>query len=213
MTVEAQATPRTDGAPETCQLVEPAETYRDSFLEGAAEFAEEGRIDSTYAAYLGYSLRRLAREFDAFVWDLRRMADPSRLHQSGYQDAVHWLVDGDHYLGQTSIRPELGTPYLITYGGHIGYSIRPSYRRRGYGRHILRLALHRCKELGLERVLITCDEDNSASRRIIEANGGLFESAMVMDSVVARAEGRSGDEEVRKLRYWIDLPRPTRRAL
>ena len=85
----------------------------------------------------------------------------------------------------------------------MGYSIRPRQRRRGYGRRILGLALQRCRELELERVLVTCDEDNIASKRIIEANGGHFESSLVMDAGAARSEGRGG--EIRKLRYWIDL--------
>ena len=190
-------------AARSCRLVEPSETYRDSFLEGAAEFAGEGRLDSTYAAGLGYDLVRLGRDLPSFLRDLRRLGDPPRLYGGGYQDRVYWLVDGGRYLGQTSIRPDLRTRYLITYGGHVGYSIRPRQRRRGYGRRILGLALQRCRGLGLERVLVTCDEDNVASRRIIEANGGLYENGLVMDAGTARAEGRGG--EIRKLRYWIDL--------
>ena len=190
-------------AADTCRLVEPSEAYRDSFLEGAAEFAGEGRLDSTYAAGLGYDLVRLGRDLPSFVRDLRRLGDRSGFDGRGYPDRVYWLVDGGRYLGQTSIRPDLRTEYLITYGGHVGYSIRPGQRRRGYGRRILGLALERCRELGLERVLVTCDDDNVASKRIIEANGGVFESDMVMDARTARAEGRGG--EIRKLRYWIDL--------
>ena len=187
-----------------CRLVEPSEGYRDSFLEGAAEFAGEGRLDSTYAAGLGYDLVRLGRDLPSFVRDLRRLAEPRRRYGGGYPDRVYWLVDGGRYLGQTSIRPDLKSRYLITYGGHVGYSIRPRQRRRGYGRRILGLALQRCRGLGLERVLVTCDEDNIASKRIIEANGGHFESSLVMDAGAARSEGRGGGE-IRKLRYWIDL--------
>ena len=188
----------------TCRLVEPSERFRDSFLEGAAEFAGEGRLDSTYAAGLGYDLGRLDRDLPAFLRDLRRLGEPPGLYRGGYQDRVYWLVDRGLYLGQSSIRPDLKTEYLITYGGHVGYSIRPGHRRRGYGRRILGLALERCRELGLERVLVTCDEDNVASRRIIEANGGRFESDMVMDHRTVRAEGRGGGQ-IRKRRYWIEL--------
>ncbi len=195
------ARPEAAGA---CRLVEPSERYRDSFLEGAAEFAGEGRLDSTYAASLGYDLVRLTRDLPSFLGDLRRLGHGSRLHGSGYPDRVYWLVDRGRYLGQASIRPDLSTRYLITYGGHVGYSIRPRHRRRGYGRRILELTLQRCRALGLERVLVTCDEDNVASRRIIEANGGLFESGMVMDAAIARAEGRGG-RQIHKLRYWIEL--------
>ena len=188
----------------TCRLVEPSERYRDSFLEGAAEFDGEGHLGSTYAAALGYDLGRLDRDLPAFLRDLRRLGEPPRLYGGGYQDRVYWLVDRGLYLGQTSIRPDLRTPYLMTYGGHVGYSIRPRRRRRGYGRRILELALERCREIGLERVLVTCDEDNVASRRIIEANGGRFEKGLVMDARTARAEGRGGGR-ILKLRYWIEL--------
>ncbi|MFH1567843.1 MAG: GNAT family N-acetyltransferase [Gemmatimonadota bacterium] len=183
----------------------PSERCEASFLEGAAEFAAEGRLDSTYAGFLGYDLARLQREFPTFVWDLCRLGQRQRLRSTGYQDRVLWLVDGGQYIGQTSIRPELNTPYLITYGGHIGYSIRPSRRRRGYGRRILALALEKAAAMGMERALVTCDADNQASRRIIEANGGRFESAMAMTRDVLRAEGRTSAEAMDKLRYWIEL--------
>ncbi len=204
MTVEARIADPSRGEHDACTLAAPHPQYRDTFIDGAAEFDAEGRLDSTYAAFLGYDLPRLHRDFDSFVHDLTRMAHKARVRQAGYRDCVFWLVDDGRYVGQTSIRPELGTPYLITYGGHIGYSIRPSHRRQGYGRRILELALSQCARLGLQRALVTCDEDNTPSRRIIESNGGVFESGLVMDDIVARAEGRAG-EEVRKLRYWFEL--------
>ena len=207
MTVEARIA---DGILEEhpfCRLVLPGVEYRRSFLEGAAEFAAGGRLDSTYAPFLGYDLAGLDVDFAGFVAGLRRLAEPARVQQAGYRDRVLWLVDDGDYIGQASLRPELGTPYLLTYGGHIGYSIRPSRRRRGYGRRILALALEACVDFGLPRVLVTCDEDNTASRRIIEANGGRFESGLIMDPAAVRAEGRPG-EEVRKLRYWFDLEEP-----
>ena len=204
MTVEARIVDDALGENSSCRLGVPAISYRKSFLEGAAEFAVLGRLDSTYAPFLGFDLAGLEADFGGFVASLQRLAEPSRVQQAGYRDRVLWLVDGGRYVGQASLRPELGTPYLITYGGHIGYSIRPSLRRRGYGRRILELALDACAEFNLHRALVTCDEDNAASRRIIEANGGRFESEMAMDPAAARAEGRPG-EKVRKLRYWFDL--------
>ena len=188
----------------SCFLDSPSERYEDSFLQGADEFQREGRLDSTYAEFLSYDLPRLRRQFGSFVRDLRELGK-SRGRKSGYRDCVLWLVDDGHYIGQTSIRAELGTTYLMTYGGHLGYSIRPSRRRMGYGERILALALERCTDMGLDQVLITCDSDNLASKKIIERNGGRFESAMSMDADTLRAEGRGADEHVQKLRYWIDL--------
>ena len=184
------------------RLETPDERYESSFLEGAAEFAGDGRLDSTYARALGYDLAALRRDFRTYVWDLKRLGERS---EYGYVDVVLWLIDREEYVGQASVRPELGTPYLITYGGHIGYSIRPGRRGRGYGKRILELALGKARRLGLDRALVTCDADNLASKRIIECNGGQFESAMAMDAQTRRVEGRRDVAQLDKLRYWIDL--------
>ena len=124
----------------------------------------------------------------------------------GWQRArVFWLIGQGEYLGQTSLRPQLSSRYLITYGGHIGYSIRPSRRRQGYGTRIRALALEEARQVGLQRVLITCNSDNLPSKKIIEGNGGRFESSMVMPAHLLRAEGRAAKGRVDKLRYWIEL--------
>jgi predicted acetyltransferase len=186
-------------------LVIPSTEYRQSFLEGAAEFMAEGRLDSTYALCLGYDLRGLQEHFDQFVRELEDLGDSQQQPGGRYLDRVLWLVDEGEYLGQASIRPELCTAYLLTYGGHIGYSVRPSKRRRGYGRELLALALEESRKMGLRKVLVTCDSDNVGSRKIIEYNGGVFESAMSMTPRAFRTEGRKPRAQVNKLRYWIDL--------
>ena len=185
-------------------LVSPSVLYRDSFLAGAAEFLAEGRFDSTYARSLGYDSDSLADQFPQFVRNLKALADATS-SRVRYPDRVLWLVHDGDYIGQTSIRPELSTPYLLTYGGHIGYSIRPSRRCRGYGKAILALTLEVSREIGLRRVLVTCDSDNIGSRKIIEHNGGQFESAMTMPNQAFRAEGRRPAPLIEKFRYWIDL--------
>lgn len=195
-------------------LAAPSLQYEASFLAGVAEFAADGRLDSTYAGFLGYDLERLHSDLRTFVWDLKRLGERDRLRTTGYQDRVLWLIDRGEYVGQSSVRPELNTPYLITYGGHIGYSIRPTRRRQGLGKRLLALTLDRAEAMDLAQVLITCDADNLASKRIIEANGGQYESAMTMGPEVLRAEGRSTAEPVDKLRYWVDLTdRPRRDVL
>ena len=185
-------------------LVTPSVQYQESFLAGAAEFLAEGRLDSTYAVCLGYNVGSLAENFPRFVVDLKALAKAAR-SGAQYPDRVLWLVDADEYLGQASIRPDLCTSYLLTYGGHIGYSIRPTRRRRGHGEKILALILDASREIGLKRVLVTCDSDNVGSRKIIEHNGGQFESAMSMNHRTFRTEGRKPSQCIDKLRYWIDL--------
>ncbi|TSB21636.1 GNAT family N-acetyltransferase [Streptomyces benahoarensis] len=76
--------------------------------------------------------------------------------------------------------------FLLAHGGHIGYDVRPTARRRGHATAMLRAALPRARVLGLDRVLITCDATNTASRKVIEACGGLFE-----------------DRRGVKLRFWV----------
>ena len=102
------------------------------------------------------------------------------------------LVDGE-IVGRISIRHELND-FLVRLGGHVGYGVLPSCRRRGYATAMLRAALPVCKDLGLDRILLTCDDDNVASRRVIEANQGSLEN-VVSDATLT----------VPKRRYWIDL--------
>jgi predicted acetyltransferase len=88
-----------------------------------------------------------------------------------------WVVDDerpDTYLGSASIRHRL-TPFLLEVGGHIGYSVRPSARRRGVATEALRLLLPHAAALGIDPALVTCDVDNVASAKVIEANGGVLE--------------------------------------
>ncbi|GAA3530191.1 GNAT family N-acetyltransferase [Nocardioides daeguensis] len=101
-----------------------------------------------------------------------------------------WITDGDggpddDVVGFLNLRHRLND-WLLEQGGHIGYSVRPSARRRGHASRALALGVREAGRLGIERVLVTCDTDNDASRRTIEAGGGVLE-----------------DERAGKLRFWI----------
>lgn len=101
-------------------------------------------------------------------------------------------VDG-RIIGRVSIRHELNA-YLELRAGHIGYGIRPEFRGRGFATQILQRALPMVRELGVQRVLVTCGDSNTASSKVIEKCGGVLENIIVTD------EG----ELVR--RYWIAPP-------
>ncbi len=106
-----------------------------------------------------------------------------------------WLVQDGEFLGACNIRHHL-TPALREFGGHIGYAVKPSRWRQGYGALQLHLALPEAKQIGIERALVTCDVKNTGSARVIEKNGGVLEG--IFDVI--------GDGIPRRIRrYWIDL--------
>lgn len=95
-------------------------------------------------------------------------------------------------LGAIDIRHRLNEN-LFNFGGNIGYGVRPSERRKGYASLMLSLALEKCRELGMDKVLITCDKNNIASAKTIIKQGGVLED-----------ERKDGEDIVRQ-RYWINL--------
>jgi predicted acetyltransferase len=167
-------------------LTTPNIKYKTSYLEALAEFAAEG---SDY--YANLDPEAVAFNFDKYVEILHSHALGQNLPAGYVPQTLLWLVDGDQYLGQVSIRHEL-TPQLLHEGGHIGYNIRPSERQKGYGKLALKLALPIARQLGIEQALVTCDVGNTASKKIIEANGGILEDIRDL-----------GPDKPEKMRYWI----------
>jgi len=178
---------------ERLELVSPTmrwEAAHRAFIDDF-EAAGEQRIPG------GSGLELARADFAAYV---QRLQDDERgvnLKPVIVPSSAYWLLrhDADDVtiLGVCALRHAL-TPALEEAGGHIGYSIRPSERLRGYGTRILALTLPRARALGLDRVLVTCDTDNIGSARVIENNGGVLAS-----------EGYSELTKTRISRYWITL--------
>lgn len=104
-----------------------------------------------------------------------------------------WLLRGDRIVASSRLRYDL-IPVLLLDGGNIGYEVRPSERRRGLGRELLRLTLDEARRSGLSRTLLTTEPKNAGSIAVITANGGVFE-----DTSISPRTGETMN------RYWIAL--------
>jgi predicted acetyltransferase len=127
----------------------------------------------------GSRFERLGRDYAAFLRALDDEARGVNLLPGLVPQSVYWLVRRDPtglvIVGASRLRHRLNAA-LEDVGGHIGYDVRATERRKGYGTLLLARTLERARELGLPRVLLTCDSDNIASARIIEKNGGVLAS-------------------------------------
>jgi len=173
-------------------LIAPRDGLWRSFAEAMDEFRAEGRGSEGDHSAIGDYLRTRADgwsshvAFSAFVASIRAEALEETPRPEGYVPATElWWVDGETFLGRSTIRHRL-TPALLEMGGHIGYDVRPSARRRGYATEMLRQTLALAHQMGIDSALITCDLDNIGSRTVIERNGGVLE-----------------DERAGKLRFWV----------
>lgn len=174
------------------QLIAPDVRFHRSFLAAMDEFRAEGRGGAADNSMVGYDIQRRGAVwqdpavFAEYVAELRSQADENAPRPPGRVPCTNlWWVEGDEYLGRIAIRHRL-TDFLREYGGHIGYDIRASARRRGHATAMLRATLPVSAALGVDPALLTCDTTNTASRKVIEACGGVFE-----------------DRRGEKLRYWV----------
>jgi predicted acetyltransferase len=162
-------------------LVAPTTRLKRSFLDALVEYQREGR-------YTELDPQTLSEPgaFAAYLHELAGEALPDTPRRAGIvPQTTLWWVHGQVFLGRLSIRHRL-TAALCQVGGHIGYDVVPSARRRGHATAMLRAALPIASELGIDPALVTCDANNVASRKAIERNGGRLWQA---------------DDD--KLRFWI----------
>lgn len=179
--------------PRAVRLVPPSVTRYAQYLDCVADFA--GTPMDGSSIFDPQQVPVSDGDVDEFVTARLAEEDPATELPDGWVHCTsRWILDEatDEMLGFLALRHRL-TPFLLEQGGHIGYSVRPSARRQGVAGAALALGLVEAQDLGIDPVLITCDEDNTASRRTIERAGGVFEDV------------REG-----KRRYWIgEGPRPT----
>lgn len=126
-------------------------------------------------------------EFLEYLEKNKNMAEGINLKEGLVPQTIYWLVINEKPVGIGKLRDYL-TDVLRKNGGHIGYTIRPSERGKGYGTLILSELLKKAKEKGIEKALLTINEDNILSRKVVEGNGAILE-----------------DINEGKCRYWIEI--------
>ncbi len=171
---------------EKIRITEPCVNLKNEYLDMLSEWKESGE------ELIPWSLNMESSDFNLMVEKLNGYKKGVELPEGFVECSTFWLInENNRILGAIDIRHRLND-YLSFRGGHIGYGIRPSERRKGYASLMLFLALGECKTIGLLRVLITCLKSNSGSARTIIKNGGILESE------------DSDNGEIFQ-RYWIDL--------
>lgn len=176
------------------ELITPHVRVHASFATAMEEFAAEGRGCADDNSMIGRDLQRgqwrTPEDFASYVDHLLADSQEVTRRPVGHVPSTTlWWVDGDEFLGRLSIRHRLNDG-LLEYGGHIGYDVRSSRRRQGHATAMLAAALPVALDLGIDPALITCDEGNFGSRRVIENAGGVYE-----------------DTRGVKRRYWVPTER------
>jgi predicted acetyltransferase len=167
-------------------LIRPTTELRESCLEAIRELSVDPDFQETLDWFYD-----VGPDFEAYVKDM--LARSTRRTETIVPETIFWAESGGEFVGRISIRHDL-TPGLARIGGHIGYDVRPSFRKKGIASEMLRLALPHAKSFGIQKALLTCDENNAGSIKVIEKNGGVLEGKLDM-----------GEGHPRKLRYWINL--------
>lgn len=182
------------------ELVKPERKHKEIIID----FIKEHQDNNEFEIHGGALVEKL--DFD--VW-LKQIADNSKKETVN----KNWVVSSTflvirktdkRLIGFVDIRHELND-FLKSYGGHIGFGIRPTERRKGYAIKILMKALIYCKEIGLNRVMLACYKDNIASRKTIEKCGGILEKEFTLSELKDYSLEVENSNDKIVCVYWISL--------
>lgn len=168
-------------------LVKPDLSYADEIIKYKEESLAESPIINGSAGLDRFS------SIEIWFEELKKRSCEDTVPKGLVPSSTYLGVrEKDNYIvGMIDIRHYLNE-YLTQVGGNIGYGVRKTERNKGYAKQMLKLALEKCKELKIKKVLITCDEDNIASEKVILSANAKLEDI------------RNVDGENKK-RFWIDL--------
>lgn len=167
------------------KLAAPAVEYKESFLEALRAFQKEG-----LPWFLSLNAFDIEVNFDRYVNSL--LEKPNIRTETLVPETPFWAIVDGKFAGRIAIRHELNENLKIE-GGHIGYDTAPAYRGRGIATRMLKEVLPHAKQLGLKKVLLTCNDSNAHSIRVIEKNGGVLEGTRMVPG------------KGLKRYYWIEL--------
>lgn len=150
------------------RLIKPSAEYEASHVSYVAELRDLGE------EFVPWVLAKAGDDFRAYLTYLEEQAQGIGLDPGFVPSSTFWLVDSaEDIVAVSNLRHAL-TESLLTFGGHIGFGVRPSARRQGYATETLRRTLIEARTLGIEDVLVTCDRSNIASANAILRNGGEY---------------------------------------
>jgi len=168
------------------RLISPNVCYQSQYIDMLNEWKMSG--EHLVPWVLGYD----TSDFPSMIEMLEGFSKGIGLKGGQVEHSTYWLINTEgKILGVVNIRHRLNDK-LLNIGGHIGYGIRLSERRKGYATQILRLALEITRNMGIEKVLVTCDKDNVASAKTIIKNNGILDSEDIFEG-----------KEIQ--RYWIPI--------
>lgn len=170
-------------------LVTASEKYLDQVAEYRREFLE---IGSSLDGCGSLMYMEDSREWLAQV---EQLTDKKSCPENWVQSTQFLCIRkfDNRLVGMIQVRHYFND-FLEKFGGHIGYSVRPSERKKGYANRMLHDCLEFCKEIGLNKVLLTCLDTNDISRKVILKNGGVYESTVIEPT-----------DNVKVERYWIEI--------
>ena len=171
-------------------LIKPTIEYADDIMNLRQEIMDANDPDA-FAGCGNLEECKTAQEWIDWI-EIMEKPDTCPVGRVSSNMYIAVRVSDNKIVGVIDLRHHLGNPVLREWGGHFGYIVRPCERRKGYAREMVRQNLIKCKELGLHKVMITCNRDNIASERTILANGGVFEKEVLIDGEYTK-------------RFWVTI--------
>ena len=179
---------------EQIELIKPGMEYADDIWDFRQEILDcDAESEDQFAGCISLDVSVSAEEW-LKMCELRMSEETCVKAGTSVPSNMYLAVrrNDNRVIGIIDLRHHINHPILGTWGGHCGYSVRPSERGKGYAREMLRLNIRNAKALGISKLLITCDVKNMASEKTILANGGVYEETIEVDGCKMK-------------RFWIEV--------